>query len=479
MKFIKWIILFSFCFSVGSQENKIEMGRFVKDIIVPELKFEIPKIQPEALSQNLVLYSSLNEEFPIVYLDIHFYAGESSVDKYPIELVNVLADAWKFGGSQKYPESTLIENIEALGAKLNISSNYNKTSISLSYLTKDEKQILEYLEELILNPALSEKSIQNSKKKIIESIARRNERTESIGFRKAREWAFRGFKRGIVPQKESVEKISKQMILDFFQDMIKTKKKAIVLSGNFDPIQVKTKLIEILENKENLPSKFVEEKIDLSKMKTKLNSDKRKEILISKPVNQSMILYFGTIPQHNHPDFFAIQLLNYIIGGGGFNSYLMQQIREERGLAYSAASYPVFEADYGLIYFYTLTKNESMQEADNLMKKILSVETFLKIKDEELENAKNAIINQFVFLFDNKHSILSAQLGFDEDKMPKNYLEIYRDKMREVTLEDLKRVGLEYFDEKKLKRVYVSSKENLEKNFPNSKYLDPEDLVGE
>ena len=85
-----------------------------------------------------------------------------------------------------------------------------------------------------------------------------------------------------------------------------------------------------------------------------------------------MILMVGIFPKHNDPDFYAIQLLNYILGGGGFNSLMMQQIRVDKGLAYSSTSYPVFKKEHGVFYAYTLTKNESLNQVYDLMKEILS-----------------------------------------------------------------------------------------------------------
>ncbi|MCX7999057.1 MAG: insulinase family protein, partial [Leptospiraceae bacterium] len=399
----------------------------------------------------------------------------SSLTNFPIELTSVLADSWKLGGSEKNPESELIKKIEDLGGTLSISSQNKKTVLSLSFLSKDEEKILEYLAELIQTPAFPETIIDKSKKKVMEGILRRNERTESLGFRKAREIVYEGFRRGIVPQLETTKIITRDMILEFYKEILASPK-AVVVSGKYSREVLLKRLKEILKL-ESEKLKYPKEEIPFHTLREKFYKKSLSQIFIQKPVNQSMILYFGIIPQHNHPDFYAIQLLNYIIGGGGFNSYLMQQIRQEKGLAYSAASYPIFEAKHGTIYFYTLTKNETLKEADELIQKILSLETFQNIKEKELEDAKNSIINQFVFLFTNKHSVLSAQLGFDEDEMPENYLEIYRDKMKEVTLSDILRVGKEYLAKEKLKRLYISSKENLEKVFPNQKYYDPEDLL--
>jgi len=182
-----------------------------------------------------------------------------------------------------------------------------------------------------------------------------------------------------------------------------------------------------------------------------------------------MVLLLGTMPAHNHPDFYAIQLLNYIIGGGGFNSYFMTEIRNNRGLAYSSSSSISFEKEYGAFYAYTLTKNESVGEVYKLMRELLSKDTISRIKQSELERAQNAIINQFVFLFQNNAKILSNQLRFDDHNMPKNYLEVYRGNISKVSLADLQRVGDKYFQENLLRTIIVGPKA-LMKQLPKEKF---------
>ncbi|MCB1176567.1 MAG: insulinase family protein [Leptospiraceae bacterium] len=479
MKISKLFILFLltyFSFTLLA-DDKVEPGRFVKDIKIKELKFDIPKVKPEEISKDIILYSEYQDEFPIVDIEIHFYSGESSADKVPKELPIILGDSWKYGGSKKLMDEKLVGKIESLGGRIGVSVEFDKTIISISYLSREEDEVLELLEDFILTPAFTETAIVNAKKKLSESIHRRNERTESVGFRKVKESIFKGYNKGVPYSIESLDKVTKESILEFYEDMIKSRKKAIVLTGKFNKEKTISKLKSILSIEENRDSGFAEEVISLEKLKKDFELIKLDPILVQKDVNQSMVIKYGILPPHNHKDFFAIQLLNYIIGGGGFNSYFMQKIREEKGLAYSAASYPVFEKSYGIIYFYTLTKNESLKEATSIMEEILSENTFSKITEKELEDAKSSIINQFIFLFTNKHSILSNQLGFDEDEMPENYLEIYRDKIKSVTLEDLQRIGKTYFENKNLKSLFISSKDNLEKIFPGKSQIDPEDSL--
>ena len=220
------------------------------------------------------------------------------------------------------------------------------------------------------------------------------------------------------------------------------------------------------------------EVITESSLTKSLNDYKYKNLLITKDVNQSMVLMAGIFPKHNDPDFYALQILNYIIGGGGFNSYMMQQIRVDKGLAYSSTSYPIFKKEHGILYAYTLTKNQSLNQVHDLMKEILSEKTFAKITEKEIFDAKKSINNQFVFLFLNNNRILEDQIRFDEDDMPKDYLKNYRENIDKVTLEDIRRVGKKYFVFENLKTIIVSSPEAL-KDFSkeNSKTIQPEDNI--
>ena len=311
-----------------------------------------------------------------------------------------------------------------------------------------------------------------------EVIQRRNERTESIGFRKAKELIYRNLLAGQIPQTNAIAKITMTDIKEFWE-LAKQKKKLISITGIFDDKKIRqsfTSLFSVanLDKTQKQNREIVTEE-SLAKSLKEFNS---KNLFITKDVNQSMILMVGIFPKHNDPDFYAIQLLNYILGGGGFNSLMMQQIRVDKGLAYSSTSYPVFKKEHGVFYAYTLTKNESLNQVYDLMKEILSEKTFTKITEKEIEDAKISINNQFVFLFLNNNRILENQIRFDEDDMPEDYLKNYRANMGKVTLDDIRRVGKKYFTFDKMKTIIVSSPDALKK-FPQdkSKTISPEEGI--
>lgn len=453
-------------------------GDFVKDIKIEDLEFKIPEVNKLDLNENLKYYSIYSDKFPISYLEISLNAGEADTGDNGIEIPQLFAEVLKFGGSKNFPEDSFTSKLESLGASFGISSDYDKITITTSYLSRDEETVLNLLSDLIQNPNYSETALTNGKKKMNEMIQRRNERTETIGFRKAKELFYRGLLAGKISQTTSIEKIKMDDLKEFWTKAKQTKKR-ISITGLFNEKKIKETFTKLFatDNINKPQNKERENTTELSLSKS-FKEYKYKNLFITKDVNQSMVLMVGILPKHNDPDFYAIQILDYILGGGGFNSYMMQQIRVDKGLAYSSSSYPIFKKEHGLLYAYTLTKNESLNQVHELMKEILSENTFQKITEKEIEDAKKSINNQFVFLFLNNNRILENQIRFDEDEMPTDYLKNYRANMEKVTLEDIRRVGKKYFTFDKLRTILVSSPDALKK-FPQekSKTISPEDTV--
>ncbi len=436
-----------------------DAGDFVKDIRISDFEISIPNIKKETLDENTDFYKLYSDDLPICNLEIHIYGGESWTKSYPVEIVEILAGVLKFGGSKNYPDGNFLTRLERLGAKFEIESDYKKIKIDVSFLSKDQDEVLGLISDLLKNPALTDNSIEHSKRKLQEKIKRRNDSTDSVVFRKAKELLFKEKIAGKSHQLETLEKIQAPQVLEYFNEIIGLKK-TILVSGSFDENKMKMVFSDLLKSTKEKEKKISEERLDLKSLIEKFETYPYKNIAVEKSVNQSAVLMTGFLPAHNHPDFYAVQVLNYIIGGGGFNSYFMQEIRSDRGLAYSAVSYPVFKKDHGYIYFFVQTKNETTKQVFLLMKEILSDDRFEKITDGEIQSAKNAIQNQFVFLFSNQSQILSNVLRFSEDDMPKNYLQKYRKEIGNVTLPDLKRVGKKYFNYKNLKTIIVGPKES-------------------
>ncbi|TGN11927.1 M16 family metallopeptidase [Leptospira ilyithenensis] len=452
-----------------------EMGDFVKDIKIAPFYFSIPAFVSEKLSDGTEILALPNSEFPIIYSELHIYHGKKDLGKRPVEIIRLLEDSWEFSGSKSYPKDTLLQEFENLGANFSLSIGYHKTVIGFSYLKKDEARVFELFQSFWKESVLDDEVISTMRGRISEEIKRRNDNPSAVGGRKSQELLFSNTIQGTSSTIQGLGGIKKEDLVEFQKEILSEKKRVLILSGDVNVSSWK-KNLSSLEVYSSAP-KAGSEEITTESLKQSLTNTKNKNILVDKDVSQSFVIMMGVLPKHNDPDFYSIQVLNYIIGGGGFNSYFMREIRNNRGLAYSAGSSADFQDEYGVINFFAMTKTESVPEVVSLMKELIDSKFIDTIKEEELLRAKVAITNQFVFLFDDSKKVLNNDLRFKEHHMPKEYLVNFRENIEKVSLLDIRRVGKLYFNPEKLATVVVgpkSLKQGLGEKF---QVISPEDRI--
>jgi len=138
-----------------------------------------------------------------------------------------------------------------------------------------------------------------------------------------------------------------------------------------------------------------------------------------------------------NPDYYAVKVMNYILGGGGFSSRLLQEIRSTRGLAYSVWSYYFWgDGDKGLFITGGETKAESSYEFITATRDLMWRMREHGVSEKELSLAKESIINSFIFGFDKDSKIVSKYIWADYNDLPDDYLEKFRDRIKKVTRND-------------------------------------------
>jgi predicted Zn-dependent peptidase len=149
--------------------------------------------------------------------------------------------------------------------------------------------------------------------------------------------------------------------------------------------------------------------------------------------------------KQDNPDYFALSVMNDILGGGAFSSRLFQEVRTRKGLAYSVGSIvvPGHSAE-GMIFVHgqTMTRNTALAISailDNLRK--VREEP---VTPEELQMAKDSFLNSFIFSFSTPAQIVSRQVSLDYFHLPADFMERYRSEVSKVTREDVLRVAKKY-----------------------------------
>jgi zinc protease len=159
---------------------------------------------------------------------------------------------------------------------------------------------------------------------------------------------------------------------------------------------------------------------------------------IAHPASQSHILIGSAVLKRSDPDFFALTVGNYILGGGGFVSRLMAEVREKRGLAYSAYSYFSPRLQEGPFQAGLQTKKEQANEALVLVRKVIGDYVTSGPTEKELKAAKDNLVGGFALRIDSNRKILDnlANIGFYG--LPLNYLDTWTANVTRVTAADIR-----------------------------------------
>ena len=177
---------------------------------------------------------------------------------------------------------------------------------------------------------------------------------------------------------------------------------------------------------------------------------------------QSVVMFGHEGIERFDDDFFAAYVLNQIVGGQGFSSRLMSEVREKRGLTYGIGSYLV-PMDHAELYVGQFASaNERVAEAIQVVKDQWAEIAANGVTDEELEQAKTYLTGAYPLRFDGNATIAGILVGMQTDGLPIDYAETRNAQIEAVTQEDIKRVAARLMRPDDLRFVVVGKPVGLE-----------------
>jgi zinc protease len=164
------------------------------------------------------------------------------------------------------------------------------------------------------------------------------------------------------------------------------------------------------------------------------------------------------------PDFFAAYVLNEVLGGGGFESRLMDEVREKRGLTYGIYSY-LAPRDLAAVYLGSVASgNDRIAETIAVIRDEWAKAATEGVSAEEVEAAKTYLTGAYPLRFDGNGPIARILTGMQMQGLPTDYIATRNDKVNAVTVEDVNRVAAELLDPDGLQFMVVGQPEGLEES---------------
>ena len=401
------------------------------------LTFSIPKSDQITLKNGMRVYLLEDHELPIVNVTALIAAGSIYDPPDMTALAGLTGELVRSGGTEALKPDALDAELEFMASSIESGIGEDMGSLSMSTLTKNLNRTLELYADVLMKPGFEQSRIDLAKNSAIDAIRRQNDDPKEIAGRELKRAIYEDHPLGRVATIESVNQISRQAMIDLHRKYYTPKAIILAVSGDFNRKELLTKL-------EQLFGGWQPKEPQLPTVKVPEMNAAKQVLLAKKQVSQSVIRMGHLGLEKNNPDQYAVRVMDYILGGG-FTSRLMQQIRSDRGLAYHASSrYDIGRRFPGIFQAQTETKAESTVEVITLINDIISGMTKELVSEEELNQAKESIINSFIFGFAQANSIVTQQARLDYYDFPAGYLENFRDNIAKVSREDVLRAAKKY-----------------------------------
>ena len=401
------------------------------------LKFSIPKSDLITLKNGMKVYLLEDHELSIVNMTALVAAGSIYDPPEMTALSGLTGDLIRSGGTESLKPDQLDAELEFMASSIEAGIGEDMGTLSMSSLTKNLDRTLELYAEVLMKPGFEQSRLELARNNTIEAIRRQNDDPKGIAGREFKGAIYENHPLGRVATIESVSRITRQDMVDLHKKYFTPQGMILAVSGDFNREELLVKL-------EKLFGGWQTTEPQLPTVKEPEMAAAKQVLLAKKQVSQSVIRMGHLGLEKNNPDQYAVRVMDYILGGG-FTSRLTQEIRSNQGLAYSAGSrFDIGRRFPGIFQAQTETKAGSTVKAITLMGDIITGMTKELVSIDELNQAKESIINSFIFGFARADYIVTQQARLDYYDFPAGYLENFRDNIAKVTREDVLRVARKY-----------------------------------
>lgn len=395
---------------------------------------KIPAVKPErvALPNGAVIYLLEDHTLPTVRGVAYFSSSPTLVPADRVGLAGVTGTVIRSGGSRAHSGDWLDDRLAAIGASINSNVGATLANTGFRCLTENTAEVIGLWAEMTRQPAFPDDKIELAKVELRQSIASRNDEMVSLLVRTSQQAIYgKDSPWARIPEYATIEPITQADCQKLHGSVFVPERMVVAVYGDFQAAAMKKLLL----------AKFGDWK----------KSGNPKPVLPPTPTSVSPKLYFapkedvtqsGVIVSQpgsraDDPDYAAMQVLEQGLGGG-FSSRMFSYIRTARGLAYATGAQAGTDFERpGVFLAYSLTKSESTMVALQLVRDQVRAVTESPFSAKEMETAKQAVVNGFVFNFQDPSQTLFRAAYYEAIGYPADFLQGYQKALDAVTAQSV------------------------------------------
>jgi zinc protease len=396
-----------------------------------------------------------SHDLPMLDVSVDFAAGSAFDRPEKSGLAGVALGLMQLGAGG-LSESEIARRMADTGAQLGHRFDSDRGGITLRTLTSkaEMQQALDLLARILQRPEFPAAVLEREKARVVSAIKESDTKPETLLNRNfsrmiygRHPYALRG-----PGEVETVRAITRDDLLAFYRRHYSANRAVVALMGDVTRAQAAAIAEQLTEG---LPAGTAGEPIppvaELERADTRV---------VAHPATQSHILIGMPGIRRDDPDYFPLYVGNYILGGGGFVSRILDEVRTKRGLAYSAFSYFQPLKQRGPFVIGLQTRRDQVGEALAVVRATLTEFLVNGPTDDELQKAQQNIVGGFALRIDSNRKIVEnlAAIGFYD--LPPTYLDDFSGNVGKVTVADIRRAFARHVDPARMVTVVVGADAN-------------------
>lgn len=325
---------------------------------------------------------------------------------------------------------------DTLAASYRFDTNADAVSISARFLTENKDASMDLLRQALVAPSFDESALERVRQQVLTGIRSSQTDPNDIASRAfaAQVYGEHPYATEYEGTAESVAGLTRDDIVTAHQNALTLDRVYVSAVGDISADELGALLDTLLTG---LPETGPELPGDAT-----LSFDGETTV-VPFETPQSVALFAQPGMERDDPDYFAAYILNQILGGSGFDSRLMTEVREKRGLTYGIGTYLVPRDHAELWVGQVASANDKVADAISVVRDEWTKLATQGVTDEELDQAKTYLTGAYPLRFDSNAAIARILVGMQMDDLPISYVETRNDKMNAVTLEQINRVASE------------------------------------
>ncbi|MCU1221849.1 MAG: peptidase M16-like protein [Candidatus Angelobacter sp.] len=438
--------------------------------IPPLHQFKPQEPRRVELPNGMVIFLQEDHELPLIDGTIRIRGGSREEPAEKVGMIALYADVWRTGGTRNKTGDLLDDFLEAHAARVEASENADSTFLSWSSLKENYDQVFPVVLDLLENPEFRQDKLDLAKQQYASLISRRNDDLDDIAQRESTKLAYgRDNPYARTAEYSTIEAVTREDFLQWHKRTIVPANMILGIAGDFDSAAMEQKLRQAfgsMPRGEKFPPAQITFREPVSGIYLVEKTD----------VNQSDIHMVDLGIDRRNPDYYAIEVMNELFGGG-FSSRLFVDIRTKLGLAYSVGGGVGSAFDHpGITRFAMGTKSSTTAAGIEALRKEMDKLITGTVQPIELKKAKDAILNSFIFEFDSKQKVLAERMRYEFYGYPPDFLERYRAAIERVTAADIDRVARKYVHPEKMGVLVVGNPKEFDRDLSTFGKVTPIDI---